>query len=165
MDWEIRQTRTLFQLFVFHSKYRMFQQVQLAVEQDPSRDWVVPLTQGCEVTHPSWQDVPLQIPIDNSLPVGDGLGVLCGKLHWSTVRVWKMAVSWDFHTFTVLGASSRVPSLVYGAAGPISWPVKCIKAWNIMVVHPAKVVLPVSILIYCFNIPLFLSTNSATRRL
>ena len=47
-----------------------------------------------------------------------GLGVLSSIAHGFTLRVRAMAVSHDFHTFTVLGVSARVPSLAYGATGP-----------------------------------------------
>lgn len=51
-----------------------------------------------------------------------------------------MAVSHDFHTFTVLGVSAGVPSLAYGAKGPTSWSSEYIEARDITLVYLAKVV-------------------------
>ena len=77
------------------------------------------------------------------------------------VKVGAMAVSCDFCTFMILGALIGVCSLAYGALGPTGWSFKCIKAWDSTLAHPAKVVLPVSNLMCCFNIPFSLSTKLA----
>ena len=69
-----------------------------------------------------------------------GLGVLSGIAHWSMVRIRAMAVSHDYHTFTVLGASARVPSLAYGVTGPTGWSFKCIKAWDSTLVYLANII-------------------------
>ena len=44
------------------------------------------LIQGCKVTHPSWWDVPLQIPLQTPFPGVMGLGVLSSIACRSTVR-------------------------------------------------------------------------------
>lgn len=46
-----------------------------ALEQDreiPGEREQVSLTQACEVTHPTWWDISLQIPVDDTLPTCDG---------------------------------------------------------------------------------------------
>lgn len=81
------------------------------------------------------------------------LGGLNGIMHWSMVRIRAEAVfSHGFSTFVALDILAWVSSLVCGATSPTGWPFKGVKAWSSTLVHPAKVVLLVSNLIYCFNI-------------
>lgn len=48
-----------------------------------------------------------------------GLGVLNNITRRSMVRVRTVAVFWGFLYLTVLDVSARVPSLLYGATGPL----------------------------------------------
>lgn len=89
------------------------------------------------------------------------LGVLSSNAHWSAVRIRAMAVSWEFHTFMVLGASASVLNLEYGARALMVDHSNVLKAWHSTLVHPANVVLLVSNFICCFNILFFLSTKPA----
>lgn len=85
-----------------------------------------------------------------------GIGGLNSITHWSMIRVRAEAVFCayvhDFYTFVALDILVWVSSLVCGATSPTGWPFKGVKAWSSTLVHPAKVVLLVSNLIYCFNI-------------
>lgn len=65
---------------------------------------------ACETAH--------QSPVDAS-PRREGLRVLSSTARWTTVGVRAMAVSRDLCPFMLLGASSWVPSVVYGATGPV----------------------------------------------
>lgn len=110
-------------------------------------------------------DVSLQIGGDNASPKYNGAHCSQCMVLWSMMRVEAMAFSHKFHTFRALGVSAGVPSLTYGASSSTLWSCRCTKAWNSISVHPVKEVLPVSSLICYFNIPCFLSTNSAACRL
>lgn len=67
-------------------------------------------------------------------------------------------VSLDFHTFMALGALAVVSSVAGTATAEpdllVDHSNKCMKSWTSTLVHPAKVVLPISNLI-CFNILVF----------
>ena len=66
---------------------------------------------------------------------------------------------YHFHNFTVLGALAGIPKQAYRATGPTDWSFKCLKAWESILVHPAKVILFDSNLIYCLHIPFLVSTS------
>ena len=44
-------------------------------------------------------------------------------------------------------------------AGSTGWSYRCVKAWDNTLVHKAKVVVSVTNLISCYNIPFFLFIN------
>lgn len=118
----------------------------------------IPVRIGCKVTHSSHWDFPLQIPVVVPFPRYDG--AWCSRQPTMLIHTelrQRLSVSQDFHTFIMFG--SEVSNLACEAVVPAGWSFKCITAWKSTSVHLAKVVLLVSNLIYCFNIPFFLSTN------
>ena len=111
----------LFQQRMFHSRYSAFQEVQLAPGQwDPMETEQFPLTQGYEVTHPSWQNVPLQILVDNSFPRHNG--ALCSQQH-STLIHSKSEDNGFLLRLPYLysiGCLVGIPRLAYTATGPLT---------------------------------------------
>lgn len=71
------------------------------------------LTQGCDVTHPSRQDIPLQMSVDNASPRHDGACSPQQSLSTYGESRGKGCLL-QFLTFTVLGTLAVVSSLAYG---------------------------------------------------
>ena len=81
-----------------------------------------------------------------------GLGVFSRTAHWFMVKVRAVALSCDF---TVLDVFAGVPLYACGVTGPTDWSFRCIKTWDSTLVYLAKVVFPVSTLVYCFQYSVF----------
>lgn len=131
-----------------------------ALEQDheiPAQREQFPLTQAGEVTHPSWWDILLQIPVDATLPTCDGLSVLGHNTLIGTEQDNGSLPPLP-HLYGV-GCLGQGPQSGIGGNRPYWLIIQAYRSPGQGFSDPAKVVLPGTNLICCFNIHFpFLST-------
>lgn len=100
-------------------------------------------------------DIPLQIPVDNFFPGYDKFW--CPQQH-SILIHGENGGNDSFPYFYSIGYLGRGPNLANETTGPTyGWSCKCMKTWKSTIpVHPAKILLLVTYLICCLNIPFVL---------
>lgn len=71
--------------------------------------------------YPSQWGLPLQIPVNNSVP--GWVGTWCSQERSILIQGESqlMAISWDFHIFKMIGISSVAPSLACETTGATDW--------------------------------------------
>ena len=149
----------LFQWCVFHCRHSAFQQVQLAPgNRTPVQTEQFHLTYEYEVTHPSQEDISLQIPVENSFPQCNGVWRFQQHIMWIySESQGNGCFQQLLYLYSIIRGLRRSPQAGIQGNRPYSFISQKYQSLGQYFHIPIKVALLVNNLICCFNIlfPLF----------